>query len=226
AMLHALASAGSSRQVWWLHSARSRAEEAFASESRSLLAELANGHRHVCFSRPGPGDAPGRDYDAAGHLTAEVLTSLELPASAEAYICGPAGFMTDISVALRHLGFDPGRIRTEVFGPGPSSTPGIATSAARPPHQPSGRPGEGPQIAFARSGITARWSAEYGSLLEFAEACDVPVRWSCRTGVCHTCETPLMSGAVRYSPEPVEEPGEGSLLTCCSAPSSDIVLDL
>ena len=226
AMLHALASAGSSREVWWLHGARSKAEEAFAAESRSLLAGLASGHRYVCFSSPGPGDALGRDYDAAGHLTAGVLTSLSLPASAEAYICGPAAFMTDISAALSDLGLDRSRIRTETFGAGPSTTPGIATTAARPPHQPAGPPGEGPQVAFARSGITARWSAEHGSLLDFAEACDVPVRWSCRTGVCHTCETPLMSGAVRYSPEPVDEPAQGSLLICCSAPSSDVVLDL
>jgi ferredoxin-NADP reductase len=226
AMLHALVSAGSSREVWWLHGARSKAEQAFAAESQSLMARLANGHRYVCFSSPGPSDALGRDYDAAGHLTADALASLNPPASAEAYICGPAAFMTDISAALSRLGFDRNRMRTEVFGAGPSSTPGIATAPASPPHQPAGPPGEGPEIAFARSGITARWSAGYGSLLEFAEACDVPVRWSCRTGVCHTCETPLMSGAVRYSPEPVDEPGEGSALICCSTPSRPVVLDL
>jgi ferredoxin-NADP reductase/MOSC domain-containing protein YiiM len=226
AMLHALVSAGSSREVWWLHGARSKAEEAFAAESQSLLARLANGHRYVCFSKPGPGDALGRDYDAAGHLTADVLAALNPPPGAEAYICGPAAFMTDISAALNRLGFDRNRIRTEIFGAGPSSTPGIAAAPASPPHQPAGPPGEGPEIAFARSGITARWSAGYGSLLEFAEACDVPVRWSCRTGVCHTCETPLMSGAVRYSPEPVDEPGEGSALICCSTPSRPVVLDL
>jgi ferredoxin-NADP reductase/MOSC domain-containing protein YiiM len=226
AMLHALVSAGSSREVWWLHGARSKAEQAFAAESQSLLARLANGHRYVCFSKPGPGDALGRDYDAAGHLTADVLAALNPPPGAEAYICGPAAFMTDISAALNRLGFDRSRIRTEIFGAGPSSTPGIAAAPASPPHQPAGPPGEGPEIAFARSGITARWSAGYGSLLEFAEACDVPVRWSCRTGVCHTCETPLMSGAVRYSPEPVDEPGEGSALICCSTPSRPVVLDL
>jgi ferredoxin-NADP reductase len=98
----------------------------------ALLAGLANGHRYVCFSRPGPGDALGPDYDAAGRLTAKVLISLDLPAIAEAYICGPPGFMTDISVALNRLGFDRNRIRTEVFGAGPASTPGIATHAARP----------------------------------------------------------------------------------------------
>ena len=70
------------------------------------------------------------------------------------------------------------------------------------------------------------WSRDYASLLELAEACDVPVRWSCRTGVCHNCETAVVSGDVRYSPDPVEEPGAGRALICCSQPRGDLVLDL
>jgi hypothetical protein len=35
-----------------------------------------------------------------------------------------------------------------------------------------------------------------------------------------------MSGAVRYAPEPVDEPADGSALICCSRPSGDLVLDL
>jgi ferredoxin len=65
-----------------------------------------------------------------------------------------------------------------------------------------------------------------GSLLELAEACDVPTRWSCRTGVCHTCETRLISGAVDYQPDPVEAPADGDLLFCCSRPTAELVLDL
>ncbi len=42
-------------------------------------------------------------------------------------------------------------------------------------------------MSFARSGLSVRWGSSFHSLLELAEACDVPVRWSCRTGVCHTC---------------------------------------
>ena len=64
------------------------------------------------------------------------------------------------------------------------------------------------------------------SLLEFAEACDVPVRWSCRTGVCHTCETTVMSGTVSYAPAPVDDPADGSVLICCSQPRDNLVLDL
>jgi len=69
AMLHALAAARSGRDIWWLHSARSRADEPFAAESRALLAALPNAHRHICYSHPGPDDVQGRDYDTAGRLS-------------------------------------------------------------------------------------------------------------------------------------------------------------
>src|SRR5580658_453063 len=226
AMLHALAASRSARDIWWLHGARSRAEEPFADESRSLLTGLAHGHRHVCYSRPDPSDVQGRDYQTAGRLSASVLAALSLPSDADAYLCGPPAFMAEISTALVDLGIDPGRVRTEIFGAAPSQTPGIAAAAARPPHPPTGDPGDGPEVAFARSGLTVRWASRYASLLELAEACDVPVRWSCRTGVCQTCDTDVMSGTVSYAPDPVEDPAQGTVLICCSQPRSDLVLDL
>ena len=226
AMLHALAAEASRRDIWWLHGARNRAEEPFAEESRSLLAVLARGHRHVCFSQPAPGEVPGRDYQTAGRLSASVLAGLGLPRDADAYLCGPAAFMAEMSSAVVDLGVDRARVHTEIFGAAPSQTPGIAVASARPPHPPAGQPGDGPEVAFARSGLTVRWDRGYASLLDLAEACDVPVRWSCRTGVCHTCETDLLSGTVSYAPDPVDEPASGSTLICCSQPSGDLVLDL
>jgi ferredoxin-NADP reductase/MOSC domain-containing protein YiiM len=222
AMLHALA--GTGRDVWWLHGARSRAEEPFAAEARSLLAGLASGHRHICYSRPDPGDVEGSDYQTRGRLSAPTLAALGLPRDADAYICGPAAFMAEMSAALADLGI--GRVRTEIFGAAPTQTPGIAPAAAQPPHPPAGEPADGPLVEFARSGLTVHWDPGQASLLELAEACDVPVRWACRTGVCHTCETGLLSGAVSYAPDPVEDPAEGSALICCSQPRGDLALDL
>jgi len=226
AMLHALAAAQSTRDIWWLHSARRRADEPFAAESRALLAELPSAHRHICYSRPGPDDIQGRDYDTAGRLSAPVLAALDLPPDADAYLCGPPAFMADISAALAVAGIQAARIRTEIFGAGPAQTPGIAPAPARQPHPPAGQPGSGPLVAFARSDLNVRWDPGYASLLEFAEACDVPVRWSCRSGVCHTCETAVISGAVRYAPAPVDDPADGDVLICCSQPRDDLVLDL
>jgi ferredoxin-NADP reductase/MOSC domain-containing protein YiiM len=226
AMLHALAADRSAREIWWLHGARSGADLSFGAETRSLLETLPAAHRYVCFSRPAPGDVEGADYETAGRLSASVLAGLDLPQRAEAYICGPSSFMQDVSAALTDLGLDASGIHRELFGAAPSLTPGIAATAPRPAHVPAGLPGTGPLVAFARSDLTVSWSTEYASLLELAEACDVPVRWSCRTGVCHTCETAVVSGSVGYTPDPVDEPGAGSALICCGQPLGDLVLDL
>jgi ferredoxin len=134
--------------------------------------------------------------------------------------------MAEISAGLAALGLDAAHIHTEPFGPAPGVTPGIAAPPARAPHPPSGEPGDGPAIEFARSDLAIPWSDGYASLLELAEACDVPVRWSCRTGVCHTCETTVIAGSVDYAPDPVEPPAAGSALICCARPRDDVVLDL
>jgi ferredoxin-NADP reductase/MOSC domain-containing protein YiiM/ferredoxin len=226
AMLQALAEEQSDREIWWLHGARSRRDHSFAAEAQALLTSLPNVRTHVYYSRPGPDDLEGRDFDSAGRLTASLLADLGPPHDAEAYLCGPAPFMEEISAGLAAMGIDAARIHTEPFGPAPGLTPGIAATTARTPHPPAGQPGNGPTIEFARSNLAVPWSRDYTSLLELAEACDVPVRWSCRTGVCHNCETTLIAGNVNYSPDPVEPPADGSALICCSQPRDDVVLDL
>jgi ferredoxin len=135
-------------------------------------------------------------------------------------------FMNEMVAGLAQAGVRSDRIHTETFGSGPSLTPGVAPSPRRLPHPPEGISGAGPLVSFARSGLTTHWDSRFFSLLEFAEACDVPVRWSCRTGVCHNCESGLVAGSVGYEPEPIEAPAEGNVLICCSRPNSDLVIDL
>ena len=226
AMLHTLAGELSTRELWWLQAARNGAELPFAAETAELIATLPNARSHVCLSRPLSTDEPGRDYDTAGHLSVDLLRRLDVPRDAEAYVCGPAGFLVDVTAALVEVGVAAPRIHTEIFGSQPALTPGIAPAPLRPPHPPAGRPGDGPAVSFVRSDLTVPWGADYGSLLELAEACDVPARWSCRTGVCHNCESGLLSGAVSYDPEPVDEPAAGNVLICSARPRTAVVLDL
>ncbi len=226
AMLQALAHEHSDREIWWLHGARSGREHLFAAEARALLASLPDVRTRICYSHPAPNDIEGRDFEGPGRLTASLLADMDPPPDAEAYLCGPTSFMDEISAGLAAQGFDATRIHTEPFGPAAGQTPGIAATPAPAAHPPAGQPGNGPTIAFARSDLTIRWSSDYGNLLELAESCDVPVRWSCRTGVCHTCETALIAGNVDYSPDPIEPPADGSVFICCSQPRDDVVLDL
>src|SRR5499427_4577412 len=197
AMLYALSLAPSTRQVWWLHAARDGEHHAFAAEVHRLMLGLAAGRSYVCYSRPDAADQLGKGYDAVGHLSGSVLAALSLPQEADIYLCGPNRFMADMKEALATLGVVPQRIHLEIFNGGESMTPGVVGASTPSPHLPAGDSNTGPLVNFARSGIAAHWNASaYQSILELAEACNVPVRWSCRTGVCHNCESGLVSGAI------------------------------
>jgi ferredoxin-NADP reductase/MOSC domain-containing protein YiiM len=218
AMAHALASAERPGQIWWLHTTQSVATHAFAAEVTALLESMPDAHQHVFYTR---GD------DAPRRLDRQSIAALGLPTDATAYLCGPAGFMDDMREALTAAGLDPGHIHTELFGALPPINPGVVGAPpAKRPHPPDGVPGSGPRITFARSGLSVNWSPGFHTLLELAEACDVPTRYSCRSGVCHTCATPVIEGKTEYGEPPLEEPVDGTVLLCTATPRSDLVLDL
>lgn len=226
AMLHSLAAASSTRDVWWLYGARNRDEHPFLEESRQLIQSLQRGYSHVCYSRPGAHDGLGSDYDAVGHIDIAAIEQLGIPRDADFYLCGPAAFLRNLKAALANWGAAASHLHEEVFGSEGAIMPGVVGSATAKPHQPAGTPGSGPTVSFARSGIDVNWDPKYQSVLELAEACDVPVRWSCRTGVCHTCETAIISGDVTYNPEPLQAPAEGHVLLCCCRPAEQVTLDM
>jgi ferredoxin-NADP reductase len=225
AMLHQLAAARSEREVWWLYGARSPAEHPFAAEAHQLLASLPHAREHICYSAATAAERH-HAHAAAGRLTKNKLAALGIPANASAYICGPASFMTDIRDALTALGVNTANIHTELFAALPAINPGLTGQHPVAPHQPPGPSGGGPRVSFARSGISTAFGSRWRSVLDLADACDVPTRWSCRTGVCHTCVTPLLSGEYGYDPGPLEPPAAGQVLICCTQPKTDLVLDM
>jgi ferredoxin-NADP reductase len=226
AMLHSLAADVSPRPVWWIHGARNRPDHPFAREARELLDKLPHARSHVQYSQPDATDQLGVDYDAAGRLTVAAVENIDVPRESEFYLCGPSALLEEFTAGLGRWGISHDRIHTEVFGSGKPMTPGVKTAPGRLPRAPTDSHGGGPRVSFARAGLTVSWDSKFQSLLELAEACDVPVRWSCRTGVCHTCECGLISGSVKFDPEPLGPPAAGNLLICCSRPQEDVVIDI
>ena len=224
-MLHSLAAERSQREIWWIYGARDRVDHPFAEESRSLLKQLSRGRGYIVYSRPSAIDRVGEDFDAPGHIDTALLERIGVSQSSDFYLCGPSSFLQNMRDGLRNWGVLAGNVHTEIFGSLEAITPGMA-QVDHTPHLPQGPPGSGPPVSFARSGITVAWDRKFASLLELAEACDVPVRWSCRTGVCHTCMTGLIAGSIIYNPEPLERPAPGNVLVCCSQPNAGVILDL
>ena len=215
AMLHALAAAGSSRGIWWLHTTRNPETHAFETEVSTLIELLPHAHRQVFYT------------ETRGRMDQRSIAALDLPTEAAAYLCGPTQFMTDMRDVLTSIGFDPARIHSELFGALPPMNPGVVgTGQRKPPHPPAGKPGSGPSITFSRSGLTVNWSPNYDNILDLAEACDVPTRFACRSGVCHVCVTGVVAGVTTYVQSPLEPPERGTVLICSAAPETDLVLDL
>ncbi|WP_123026463.1 MOSC and FAD-binding oxidoreductase domain-containing protein [Mycolicibacterium stellerae] len=214
AMLQALAEAGSTRDVWWLHTTRDAHTQAFEHEVSDLIARLPSARQHVFYT------------SSSGRLDGPAIAALGLPGDAAVYMCGPVPFMVDMRTALTDAGIETAHIYSELFGALPPINPGIVDKSTARPHAPAGPAGTGPAVSFSRSGLTVNWSSQYGSILEFAEACDVPTRFSCRSGVCHTCVTPLIAGSTAYTQPPLEEPADGTVLICVAEPADDVVLDL
>lgn len=224
-MLYTLAAEKSQREIWWIYGARNRADHPFAEESRSLLKQLSRGRGYIVYSNPAATDRAGTDFDAPGHIDIPLLERIGVSQGSQFYLCGPSSFLQNMRDGLRNWGVPAGNVHAEIFGSLDAITPGMA-QIDHTPHLPQGLPGSGPPVSFARSGITVAWDRKFASLLELAEACDIPVRWSCRTGVCHTCVTGLITGSILYNPEPLERPSPGNALICCSQPNAEITLDL
>jgi ferredoxin-NADP reductase len=227
AMLHALAERHHTREVWWVHGARSGREHAFGAEVRALIERLPCARVHVRYSRPDANDLRGRDFDAAGRITVQTLRELDMPGDAEFRLCGPGRFVAELSDGLRRAGIDAAAIQSESFGGAPARLAGTAPEKASPKAAAEARePGAGPSVVFARSSVAARWEGAHSSLLELAEANAVPATSGCRSGSCHGCRATVLAGAVRHHPEPLDPPPAGSALLCCARPEGDVVLDV
>ena len=133
------------------------------------------------------------------------------------YICGPKGFMDASKEILLDLGFDQSQLHMESFG-------GVRTSLGDTAETSEGNI----NVEFAKSGKKVLTNGTM-PLLDFCEANDIEIDYSCRSGSCGECKARLIKGKVRSgSDEGLEdgEKAEGYILTCVSHPTEDCALDI
>jgi len=129
------------------------------------------------------------------------------------YVCGPAGFMDWVTERAVAAGWPRDCVHRESFA-------GAVLDLT------DSRPFD---VVLARSGTTLHIPAERQILDVLAEH-DVVVPWACSQGVCGTCVTPVLSGAIEHrdavlKPE-VRAAGTAMCLCVSRAKDSKIVLDL
>ena len=207
------------RTVHLYYGLRNSEEHAF----KALLEQLASAHPrfhlNVVYSRPGPDDIAGRDYQHPGHVNLDLLRQTLPHGRHQFYVCGPAPMMESLVPALDAWGVAPRDIHYEAFGPA-----SVRAASAIPQDAIAGM--QAPiDVQFRRSGRTLVWEANDASLLDFAERHGVAVDSGCRSGSCGSCETKLVSGTVRYAHKPDHDVAPGHCLLCVGTPGSALVLE-
>ena len=224
-MLNAIVAAGAKRPTWFVHASRSGREHAFGEAVRRLAEEHDDVHVHIRYSQPSAADIVGRDHDDTGRIDADLLKHLLPDNDCDFYLCGPTGFMRSLFDGLLSWGVPEHRIHYEFFGPASAvkerakvATPKRAAGAAECCSDLA--------VTFSTSGVRANWNPSFESILDLAEANGLSPDYSCRSGVCQTCVARIEEGEVEYVIEPLDPPDDGSVLICCSKPTTPVVITL
>ena len=126
--------------------------------------------------------------------------------------------MDSAKTILLEMDFDLANINMESFGATRSDAGGSETEA-KPGHI---------KIDFARSGKQVSTDGNM-TLLEFAEAHEIEVDYSCRSGSCGECKMKLIKGKVHSETSDgldKEEEKEGYFLSCVSLPTENCSFDI
>jgi ferredoxin-NADP reductase len=212
-MLETLVKADEARDIWFVHGARNADHHLFADEVRRIASRARQAAVHIvsAYSRPFDHDTP----DHKGRIDATLLASCVAPDRADFYLCGPQAFMDALRTDLIAQGAAPRAIRTETFDAGDHAAAQLAARSGR----------AACAVTFAKSGKTATWTPDKGTLLDLAVSEGIEIAHSCRIGECQSCLLVLKSGRVDHPARP-DVPLTGSQVLMCQAlPDGDIEID-
>jgi hypothetical protein len=218
-MLSTICETGSTRETWFFYGCRSGVDHVMRSHFDRLRREHENVRIFICYSDPTPDEVQGRDFDHGGRISIDWMKTVLPSSNYEFYLCGPPPFMESLVGGLEAWGVPEKDIRFEAFGP--------ATVKRTPAAQATAEASAGAKIevTFSKTGKTVGWTAESGSLLDFAEENGITMEFGCRAGNCGTCLTAIKSGDVTYVNPPGSPPEAGSCLACISVPKTNLTLD-
>ncbi len=207
------------RKTYFIHGAQNSQVHAFGDHVRQLADAYDSFTSHIRFSDPGASDQRGTTHDSEGRIDMDLLRDVLPLDDYDFYLCGPQPFMQALYDGLVSLGVRDERINYESFGPATV----LKHDTSAEPATPRGEIASDPvNVSFTASNVDVEWSPDKGTLLELAEASGLNPAFSCRSGICGSCATPLKSGTVDYIEEPSAPHGEDEVLICSATPRSTI----
>lgn len=215
-MMDHLIATNPERSVVLIHGVRNGTEQQFKEHLAACAVNNPKVHIISCYSNPEPKDVKGVDYQVEGFASVELLQAVLPDKNCQFYMCGPPPFMQSLHSGLEEWGVEESRIKFEQFGP--STIRKKSAGAAVKSDDPD-------PVTFMESDEIVLWNSNVESLLELAEANDITIESGCRAGSCGTCETPIVSGKVRYTTGEDVKCNPGCCLPCIAIPDGPLELE-
>ncbi|MFZ3206676.1 MULTISPECIES: glycine-betaine demethylase subunit GbcB [Pseudomonas] len=210
----------------FVHSARTPKDIIFHRELEHMAARINNFSLHIICEKHGQGEA-WAGY--RGYLNQKML---ELMApdfmEREIFCCGPTPYMNAVKHLLENNGFDMQHYHEESFGATPpevrAEVKELAAEAADADPVPAA---DQHQVAFVATGKSIRVNP--GETVHAAAAkLGLHIPKACGMGICGTCKVMKTAGEVSMEHNggiTDEDVAEGYILSCCSVPQGDVVID-
>ena len=204
-----LAEGTSAPEIFFIHGSKTPADVPFLTDLRRWDREHERFSLKFCFSGIPATSLSGFSSYSLGHIDANYLKNSNISNDSDYYLCGPSAFMQGTYNHLIETGIPEKRIFFEAFGP---SSLVRKTSKPAKTYAPQ-------QVKFKRSGIETTWDLTKDTLLETTENQGIEAPFSCRSGSCGTCITPLLKGRVSYETPPPYPVDDKHVLLCCAVPA-------
>ena len=140
----------------------------------------------------------------------------------EYFVCGPGDMIEQVGSMLRSLGVDAARIHAEHFTVATAAeAPAGASQSASPAPPVAPAAADVAEVTVILDGRRRSFSMNLDdeTVLDAAERAGIELPFSCRAGVCSTCRTKVVSGAVEMAQNYALEDWEveqGYVLACQS----------
>lgn len=214
--------------ISFIHSARSPKDIIYHREMEHIFSRIPEFRLHIVCERS---DELGESwYGLRGYLDQRML---ELIApdylEREIFCCGPTPYMKAIKHILQQNGFDMSRYHEESFGATPIEVEEEVLELAEQAEQAAEEVQleDLVQVEFLSSGKSVRILPSE-TVHAAAAKLGLHIPKACGMGICGTCRVELKSGEVEMEHNggiTDEDEAEGYILSCCSRPKGNLVVD-
>jgi ferredoxin-NADP reductase len=211
----------------FVHSARTPRDIIFQRDLENMAARIANFKLNLVCERYESGQNWGGYRGFFNRPMLEMMAPDFM--EREVYCCGPTPYMNAVRNMLQEAGFDMDRYHEESFG----ATPEPVKEQAQQDAEQAAEVAE----AIPRSDLLQVFFASTGKSVQIAPGETVHaaaaklglhIPKACGMGICGTCKVKRLEGEVEMAHNggiTDEDVEEGYILSCCSVPTGDVVVE-